>query len=350
MQEIHLTAESHNSVIRCGQGVFETYAPKYKEGQFFIVTDSNVFALYRHLLWETFGININIKILPAGEKSKTHKYLFEILKEMLNCGMRRNCTVIAFGGGVVGDIAGLAAALYMRGVNLVQIPTTLLAQVDSSVGGKTAVDMCGVKNVIGTFYQPQEVLADPRFLETLPEKEIRCGLGEIVKYGALDGGIFAKLTENKNNLKDLRFLSEIIYRCIAHKAKVVKDDERDLNGLRKTLNMGHSTGHALELYYGKKSHGEYVLIGMYFELFIARKLGICTGQYAEELKSLILSVIKKIPYYADLEKAADYAKFDKKNNDEKISLIVPKALGESTEIKLGLEEYVKLLKECGGGL
>ncbi|MBD5632026.1 MAG: 3-dehydroquinate synthase [Clostridia bacterium] len=346
MKDITIKTSATESVIHCGQGTFDLYAPKLKEKQFFVVTDSNVFAIYRHLMWQTFGGDFPVKIIPAGEKSKTYKYLVEILKEMLKAGMRRNCTVVAFGGGVVGDIAGLAAALYMRGVHLTQIPTTLLAQVDSSVGGKTAVDMDGVKNVIGTFYQPEEVIVDPRFLKTLPEREMRCGLGEIIKYGGLDENIFNKLVANKNNLKDFNFLEDITYDCVNHKAKVVTEDERETTGLRKTLNLGHSTGHALELYYRKKSHGEFVLIGMYYELYIAEKSGICGGQYAKDLKNLILSVIKKPPYYEDIEKAAAFAKFDKKNDDDNIILIVPKSLGQSAELKLSLENYVSLLKEC----
>lgn len=346
MKDIILKTSATESVIHCGQGAFDLYAPKLKEKQFFVVTDSNVFAIYRHLMWQTFGNDFPVIILPAGEKSKSYKYLLEILKEMLKAGMRRNCTVVAFGGGVVGDIAGLAAALYMRGVHLTQIPTTLLAQVDSSVGGKTAVDLDGVKNVIGTFYQPEEVIVDPRFLKTLPEREIRCGLGEIIKHGALNAEIFAKLKENKDNLKSFEFLDDIIYYNIAHKAKVVEEDERETTGLRKTLNLGHSTGHALELYYRKKSHGEFVLIGMYYELYIAEKLGICGGQYAKDLKNLILSVIKKPPVYSDIEKAAELARYDKKNSDEEITLVVPECEGQSVEVKLSMPEYVALLKEC----
>ena len=345
MEDIILQTPKANSVIHCGNGVFQKYAPNIKEKQFFIVTDSNVFAIYRNLLWETFGNDFPVIILPAGEKSKTYRNLIAILNEMLKCGMKRNCCVVAFGGGVVGDIAGLAASLYMRGVHLVQIPTTLLSQVDSSVGGKTAVDLNGVKNVIGTFYQPEEVIADPRFLQTLPEREIRNGLGEIVKYGALNSEIYNDLLENVSNLKNLTFLEDIIYKCIQHKAEVVKADERDF-GVRKSLNLGHTTGHAFELFYGKKSHGECVLVGMYYELYIAQKYGICGGQYAENIKKLVLAVIKKAPVYENIEKAAEIALYDKKNNDEKISIIVPKCEGEWTEIKLLVREYAALLAEC----
>ncbi len=342
MTEINL----NDSAIHCGKGAFEKYAPRLTDGQLFIVTDKNVFGLYRHLLWQTFGGSVAIKILPAGETSKTQRYLFEILEGMAEAGMERGCRVIAFGGGVVGDIAGLAAALYMRGVRLVQIPTTLLAQVDSSVGGKTAIDFKRVKNLIGTFYQPEEVIVDPMFLKTLPKREIRCGLGEIIKYGALNKGIYEKLSKNSDKLNDFDFLEEISADCILHKAEIVSGDERDLNGLRKTLNLGHTTGHAFELYYGRKSHGEFVLIGTYYEMYIARAKGLGGGAYYDNLISLIKTVIKNIPAYENIENAVNFAMHDKKNTDKKISVIVPVSEGVCTEILLEPDEYSALLTEC----
>lgn len=349
MTDIITRAASAESVIHCGNVAFDAYASKWKNKQIYIVTDSNVFAIYRHLLWDTFGNDFSLTVLPAGERSKTPKNLLSILKDMLKSGMKRGCVVIAFGGGVVGDVAGLAASLYMRGCRIVQIPTTLLSQVDSSVGGKTAVDMEGVKNAIGSFYQPEEVIVDPRFLQTLPDREIRCGLGEIIKYGALDKDIYNKILNNRGNLKSESFLEEITADCIRHKAKVVEADERDENGTRKTLNLGHTTGHAFELFYGKKSHGEFVLVGMYYELYIARKYGICGGQYAENLEKLIKSVIK-IPVYDDVEESAKLAAYDKKNDDAKITLIVPQTEGKCAELKLLPREYASLLAECRDSL
>lgn len=350
MKDIVIKTSSVDSIIHCGAGSFDKYAGELKGRQLFIVTDSNVYRLYEKLLNTIFGEDTAKFIFKAGEKSKNTRTLLAILKKMLKCGMRRNCCVIAFGGGVVGDMAGLAAALYMRGTHIVQIPTTLLAQVDSSVGGKTAVDMGGVKNVIGTFYQPEEVIVDPRFLATLPEREIKCGLGEIIKHGALNAEIFRKLTENENNLESLDFLDNITYYNIAHKANVVSQDEKETNGLRKTLNLGHTTGHALELLYGKLSHGEFVLTGLFYELQIARNLGICGGQYAETVEKLILSVLKKIPSFVDIEKAAALAVYDKKNASGLITLIVPKREGESAEIQLTKEEYAKHLMRISDNL
>ncbi len=347
MKDITIKTNSANSVIHCGEGAFEKYAPGFKDKQLFIVTDKNVFSYYRELIWKTFGDNVPVKILPAGETSKTQRYLLEILREMVAAGIHRNGYVIALGGGVVGDIAGLAASLYMRGVHLVQIPTTLLSQVDSSVGGKTAVDFENVKNLIGTFYQPEEVIVDPVFLNTLPDREIRCGLGEIIKYGALDTKIYSKLSNNIQDLTSKDFLGDITADCIRHKADVVTKDERDLNGKRKTLNLGHTTGHAFELYYRRKSHGEFVLIGMYYEMYIARAQGLGSENYFDTLERLIKQVINRIPAYDDIEKAALMAKFDKKNDgDRRVSLIVPNREGLSAEIVMGIDEYVQLITEC----
>lgn len=344
MKDIVLKASSMKSVIHCGKGAFEKYTRELALKNPFIVTDSNVFKYYSDLIYSTFGNDVRLYVFPAGEKSKNSNTLFKILKAFTLGELKRSGTVVALGGGVVGDIAGLAAALYMRGVHLVQIPTTLLSQVDSSVGGKTAVDFENVKNLLGTFYQPEEVIVDPLFLNTLPKREIRCGLGEIIKYGALDGGIYQKLTAC-SNIFSLEFLSSITYDCICHKARVVEGDERDVNGLRKTLNLGHTTGHAFELYYKRKSHGEFVLIGMYYELYIAEQRGVIAKDYAESLRKLILSVLTP-PAYADVEEAAKYAKFDKKNGTNGISLVVAESEGQSREIVLPLEEYTQLLKEC----
>ena len=342
MTEITLNTTSGTSRIYCGKGAFEKRAPLIG-GKKFVITDSNVYKLYGQLIEKTFG-GSTVFVIPAGERSKTFSKLTEILRAMADDGIKRDCTAIAFGGGVVGDVAGLAAALYMRGIKLVQIPTTLLAQVDSSVGGKTAVDFKNVKNLVGAFYQPSEVIVDPTFLKTLPPREIRCGLGEIIKYAALDGDIFKSVINNAENLFSLDFLCSVTAPCIRHKAAVVARDERDLTGGRKTLNLGHTTGHAFELYYRRKSHGEFVLIGMYYEMYVAEKLNALGGRYYDDLRGLIKKVIK-VPTYDDVEKAARFAKMDKKNRDEGISIIVPSRAGESAELTVDFDRYVQLLKE-----
>lgn len=333
------------SVVHCGAGSFEKYAPLIG-GKKFVITDSNVNALYGGLIERAFP-QAPVFVLPAGERSKNYSRLLQIFGRMIECGVTRKYTVIAFGGGVVGDIAGLAASLYMRGIEVVQVPTTLLSQVDSSVGGKTAIDFKSVKNVLGTFYQPSQVIVDPMFLKTLPPREIKCGLGEIVKYGAIDGDIYESLINNSDRLFDMEFLEGVTADCIRHKAKVVCEDEKDLTGARKTLNLGHTTGHAFELFYKRKSHGEFVLIGTYYELYIAEKKCVCQGEYADSLRALIKRVIGKIPAYPRTEEAAKMAKYDKKNSEQSgVSLIVPKCKGESEELVLPLDEYSRLIAEC----
>lgn len=348
VKRLVIKMNGERSDIYCGSGAFDMRMPKgcTLYGNMFVITDTNVYGLYSGLIKERFD-NSPLYVIKAGEGSKNYKELFNILSAMLSAGVTRSYTVVALGGGVVGDIAGLAASLYMRGVKLVQIPTTLLSQVDSSVGGKTAVDLNGVKNAVGAFYQPQTVIIDPMFLNTLPKREIRCGLGEIIKYGALNSAVYEVLLKNSGKLFTPDFREEITYPCVCHKAEVVKADEKDVSGIRKTLNLGHTTGHAFELYYKRKSHGEFVLIGMYYELYIAEKLGVCEGDYAQSLKSLIKKVIGKIPAYADAEAAAQCAKFDKKNTTtQTVSLIVPHRKGESAEVKLPVEEYSAYIKEC----
>ncbi len=349
MQDIILSAPSLKSVIHCGAGAFQKYAPRIADNAF-VITDSNVSALYGNLISSTFGA-APVFVIPAGERSKNYKVLIKIFQKMTECGVTRKSTVVALGGGVVGDIAGLAASLYMRGIKIVQIPTTLLSQVDSSVGGKTAIDFNGVKNVLGTFYQPSEVIVDPVFLKTLPAREIRCGLGEIIKYGALDGGIYKTLINNQDRLFNLEFLESVTADCIRHKAKVVSEDEKDLSGARKTLNLGHTTGHAFELYYKRKSHGEFVLIGTYYELYIAQQSGVCAKDYADGLRTLIKKVIKKIPAYADAEQAAQAAKYDKKNDRQSaVSIVAPAEIGRSQEIILPLDKYAHMIADCARAL
>lgn len=346
MKKLEIKTPSCESIIYCGDGALDKILPEVLAGrQLFTVTDSRIYKLYKSFIDEKLAPFGHVHVITAGERSKNYTCLMGILKAMLAAGVKRGGTVVALGGGVVGDIAGLAASLYMRGVHLVQIPTTLLSQVDSSVGGKTAIDLCGVKNIVGTFYQPETVIVDPVFLKTLPAREIRCGLGEIIKYGALNKDIYIKLIENQNSLKTIGFLKDITYDCIAHKADVVARDERE-SGIRKTLNLGHTTGHAFELYYRRKSHGEFVLIGMYYELYIAVKKGICPPEYAKSLKELIKKVIE-VPAYEDAAEACRGAAYDKKNvKAQEISVIVPASAGEPEELRLPAAEYAALVGEC----
>jgi len=214
------------------------------------------------------------------------------------------------------------------------------------VGGKTAVDLGGVKNVVGAFYQPKEVLVDPTFLRTLSAREIKCGLGEIVKYAALNGEIFDLLERNTDKLTDLQFLETLIVACIQHKARVVEMDEKE-TGERRSLNVGHTTGHAIELASGL-SHGESVLYGMLFETRIAIEMGVCERVYGERLLKIIEKAIAQTPQgkvdFSNIREDAQKARLDKKNTDDgKINMAVAKAKNQWTIFALPFEEYKEML-------
>ncbi len=349
MKLITLKTPSMEGKIYIGKDVLQTRLPTLTQGQKnFVLTDSNVYALYEDLLKSYFP-GTEIFVLPAGEENKNFASLYAILEKMTGAGLHRSSRLFAVGGGVIGDIGGLAAALYMRGISCVQIPTTLLAQVDSSVGGKTAVDLGGVKNVVGAFYQPMEVLVDPTFLTTLPAREIKCGIGEIVKYCALNGNIFDKIENHLNSLTELTFLESLIVDCIEHKARVVEKDEKEL-GERRSLNVGHTTGHAIELSSGL-SHGESVLYGMLFETRMAIAAGVCEREYGERLLTIVEKAISMSPYepmsFSNIREDARKARADKKNGEDGlIKMAVAKSKDEWTMFALSFDVYQQMLVEA----
>ena len=349
IREITLKTPSMTGKIVVGEGVLEARLPALLAGRKnFVLTDSNVHALYAPL-FERYFKDAATFVLPAGEENKNFQSLYAILESMTKAGLHRTSRLFAVGGGVIGDIGGLAAALYMRGISCVQIPTTLLAQVDSSVGGKTAVDLGGVKNIVGAFYQPCEVLVEPAFLKTLPAREIKCGVGEIVKYAALSGEIFDALENNGDKLCDLSFLTSLVTLCIRHKARVVEADEKE-SGERQSLNVGHTTGHAIELSHGL-SHGESVLFGMKLETKAAIEAGVCEREYGERLlgivdEALAMSPVSK-PDFSAIAKDAERAKADKKNvGDGRIKMSVAKCKNEWTSFSLPFEEYQKAIERA----
>lgn len=349
MKLIELKTPSMQGKIFVGDGVIEARLPALTKGQKnFVVTDSNVHRIYK-AWFESYFPDTEIFVLPAGEENKNFQSLYAILEKMASAELYRTSRLFAVGGGVVGDIGGLASALYMRGISCVQIPTTLLSQVDSSVGGKTAVDLGGVKNIVGAFYQPCEVLVEPSFLQTLPAREIKCGLGEIVKYAALNGDIFDALQAHADNLGDLAFLTTMISDCIRHKARVVELDEKE-SGERQSLNVGHTTGHAIELSVGL-SHGESVLYGMRLETRIAIETGVCEAEYGAKLLALIDSAIQVAPMgqadFTHLESYAEKARSDKKNTgDGKIKMSVAKTKGVWASLALSFEAYKTALRKA----
>lgn len=347
--KIELNTPSMTGNIYIGEDVIAQRLPYLLRGQSnFVLTDSNVYSLHR-VFFEKWLQDEPIFVLPAGEEQKNFQSLQAILEKMVGAGLKRTSRLFAVGGGVVGDIGGLCASLYMRGISCVQIPTTLLSMVDSSVGGKTAIDACGVKNVIGAFYQPMEVLIDPMFLGTLPQREWKCGIGEMVKYAALDKATYDALQQNGGEMtKELAVA--LIENSVRYKAGVCARDEKE-SGERKCLNVGHTTGHVVELTYGL-SHGESVLWGMKLETMVAIDCGVCERVYGESLlkfidRALALSPRAEIDLSRLGEAAAAKAGLDKKNKDDgKVVMSVAKAYGEWALLALPMQEYVNALQNA----
>lgn len=305
-----------------------------------IITDSVVSSLYGRGLLEEFktvGLNAHLISFPAGEEHKSRETKSMIEDNMSKLKIGRDSTVIALGGGVVGDIAGFVASTYNRGIPYLQVPTTLVASVDSSIGGKTGVDTQFGKNLIGTIYQPQRVYIDVKTLRTLPEKEIRVGLAEVIKYGVInDEEFFEFLEENGNRVFSFAtdILIHIIKRSCEIKGKIVELDEKESN-LRKILNFGHTIGHAIEnLYDYKISHGEAISAGMVAEGEIALELGFWKRDELERLISLFSQVglPTKLPCTPDSDRMVDTMKLDKKARGGKIEMALPRKIGEMVEI------------------
>lgn len=261
----------------------------------FIITNKTLNRLYSREVKEALvknKINVESVVLPDGEKEKNldnWEYLLERLTKY--DGLDKQVFIIALGGGVIGDLAGFAAACYRRGINCVQVPTSLLSQVDSGVGGKVGVDFKNIKNLIGAFYQPKMVLADVKVLKTLPEEELKSGLAEVIKYGVIyDNSLFEFLEKNIRSIikYDHNMLEDIVVSCYKIKANIVGEDELDKTGKRAILNFGHTIGHALE---GSSKytyrHGEAVSIGMVCAALIAVELGICSKDVLVRLESLL---------------------------------------------------------------
>lgn len=305
--------------------------------QVMIVSNTTVEPLYlAHYLSaiEQLGKTVKTCILPDGEKYKDSQHLNLIFDALLEAGFNRDCTVLALGGGVIGDMAGFASACFQRGVYFIQIPTTLLSQVDSSVGGKTGINHPLGKNMIGAFQQPQVVLADMAQLSTLPDRELSAGLAEVIKYALLgDIEFLAWLETHMDALvgRDADFLAEAVYRSCAHKARIVANDEKE-QGERALLNLGHTFGHAIESYlgYGVWLHGEAVATGMVMAADLSCRMGWISQTDLERTKNIIQRAhlpvaCPQIP----LDEFLAYMAHDKKVLDGQLRLVLMKQLGQA---------------------
>ena len=309
-------------MLVCGDIVAELYAPRVKAAL------------------EAAGYRVAQFVYPHGEQSKTPATYLSLLNALAEAGITRSDTIVALGGGVTGDLAGFAAATYQRGISYVQMPTTLLAAVDSSVGGKTAIDLPAGKNLAGAFYQPRLVLCDLEALDTLPEDVFADGCAEVIKYGVIwDEDLFTKLGAGIE-----RQLAEVIARCVTIKAEVVGQDEFD-NGLRGILNFGHTVGHAIEKCSDfAVSHGSAVAIGMVIVTKAAVLAGICEASVFDRVLELVQAY--KLPVTTDYSTDALLQAMlsDKKRAGAKISLIIPETVGRVRIEKMTLEEMDAFLR------
>ena len=289
---------------------------------------------------EQAGYTVSRFVYPHGEQSKTPETYFALLNALAEAGLTRSDTIVALGGGVTGDLAGFAAATYQRGICYVQMPTTLLAAVDSSVGGKTAIDLPAGKNLAGAFYQPAMVLCDLDALATLPDDVFIDGCAEVIKYGVIwDEGLFELL---KSGIKDR--LEQVIARCVIIKAEVVQQDEFD-NGLRGILNFGHTVGHAVEKCSDfAVSHGSAVAIGMVVVTKAAAIAGVCDDSIFDRVLALVKSYGLPVSTDYDVDALLQAMLSDKKRAGAKISLIIPEGVGKVRIEKMGLEQMDRFLR------
>ncbi len=354
MRIVEIKLGSNSYEVRIGYGILwqlgRWLKEKWASDKLVIITHPSVKRLYGDTLEESLtrdGFKVTILLVPEGEEQKSLETAGRLYNELSDSYAERTTPVLALGGGVIGDLAGFVAATYMRGVPLVQIPTTLLAQVDSSIGGKVAVDHGQLKNKIGAFYQPGLVVSDIATLSTLPAEEISDGLAEIIKYGVIqDKGLFLYLEENIDKIKafDRNALEEVIFRSAKIKAGVVERDERDF-GLRNILNYGHTVGHAIETVSDfKVSHGQAVAIGMVIAARISSKLGILSKDEQIRLKQLIqrAGLPTEMPSL-NVEGIIQAMTHDKKILGSRIKFVLPKSIGDvfiSDEVNPSLIEQV----------
>lgn len=347
--------------VRIGAGLIaragELIAPFAPAKRVFIVTDQNVARLHLAALTEALdarGLKHRAATLPPGEGTKSFETLERVTRQLLQAGIARSDLIVAFGGGVIGDVAGLAAGLVLRGVDFVQIPTTLLAQVDSSVGGKTAIDAPEGKNLIGLFHQPRLVLADLDVLTTLPAREMRCGYAEIVKYGLLDmPDFYAWCRDNAAKViaADPAALAHAVRVSVEAKARIVAADERE-QGARALLNLGHTFAHALEAHAGfdgALAHGEAVAAGIGLAFALSAKLGLCDPHEARAVRQhfaglgfeMDLRRLPGAPYNAD--QLLQLMAADKKAEAGGLTLILARAPGQAFIQKRADAEAVRAL-------
>ena len=345
--------------IHIGEGLLgrpELLAPHIRGRQVMVVSNDTVAPLYlERLRGGLDGFQCASVVLPDGEEYKTLEVMNRIITALLENRFDRSVTLVALGGGVVGDITGFAAACYQRGVDYIQVPTTLLAQVDSSVGGKTAVNHALGKNMIGAFHQPRCVIADTATLDTLPDRELSAGLAEVIKYGLIrDSGFFEWLETAVPGLRarEPQRLADAVERSCRNKAEVVAADERE-SGVRALLNLGHTFGHAIEtgLGYGRWLHGEAVGAGMYMAADLSVRLGWLETQALARIETVLqdAGLPVRAPQSLAPGRMLELMAVDKKAQEGRLRLVLLEAIGEAvvtSEFERSALE--RTLAECRG--
>ena len=352
MLTVNLGNNSYDILIGSGllSNLGSECAGRGLSGRVAVITNAAVAGIYSAQVLESLAVSgnqVTVIEIPDGEQYKNTATLNRVYDELIGAGLDRTSYIVALGGGVVGDLAGFAAATYMRGIPFVQVPTTLLAQVDSSVGGKTAIDHPRGKNLIGAFYQPRLVLIDVQTLSTLPKREFRAGLAEVVKYGvSLDQAFFEYLEQNSDKVlaMERECLVYLVQRCCELKAKVVELDEKE-TGLRAILNYGHTLGHAMETLsgYGALAHGEAVAIGMALAARISMVHGHCNDQDCARISALLdrFGLPHTAPHF-ERRQLIDTLRTDKKSSSGSIKFICNRGIGDHVMESLTTEQLLTL--------
>lgn len=355
MNEINITSTKkyYISLTNGGDNLNE-WLGKNKLRNIFIVTDENVYNLYTEFIDSLKSYSVGIKILKPGEETKNINTVIDIYNELIKLDINKKSAIVSIGGGVVGDISGFVASTFMRGIGLIQVPTSLMAQCDSSIGGKTGFNFGGIKNIVGTFYQPNFVYIDTNFIKTLNEKEFRNGIAEILKYGYVcDENLFNYIEENKKGIKyrECDKLIHIVNECTQIKGDIVQKDEFDTLE-RNILNFGHTIGHGIESASEFDiSHGEAVAIGMYIESRIGLEMGVTQYENHNRLKNLLEYF--ELPYSLDnkkidLEKMIDFINKDKKKTSELIKFVLPHNIGHAIiTTDVNNEIIAQIVREMG---
>ncbi|MDR2251320.1 MAG: 3-dehydroquinate synthase [Endomicrobium sp.] len=347
---VHLKERKYDILISQSTNDFFSIIKKQRK-TFFIITDTNIAKLHLKYLVNLFkqhGYNVKTAVIRAGEDGKSIRNLSYLYDKALEAGIDRKSCAIAFGGGVVGDTAGFFAATYMRGIDFIQIPTTLLAMTDSSVGGKTALNITKGKNIAGAFYQPKLVWINTYFLESLPERQIRNGLAEIIKYAFIFDDKFYNYLANllENEIISSKDFDYMIYKSCSYKAKIVEKDERETNGLRAVLNFGHTYAHALETatHYKKFLHGEAVAIGMLFAAQFSLKLKLCRQETYNKVKKLLNLAAFNLNTKNNPKQFLSLVKKDKKSVNGNTNFVLIKDIGKTVNKRISDNTVLNVLR------